>query len=175
MSAVALRPYQVDVIARVEAEVAQGRRRILLVAPTGSGKTVIAAEIIAKAAGLGRRVLLLAHRRELIQQASCKLHATGIDHGIVQAGFPTRPGEPVQVASISTLHARAVRGTAMELPPVDLVIVDEAHHARAKTYRRLLDAYPDASIVGLTATPCRGDGRGLGNVFRRHRRVPACR
>jgi superfamily II DNA or RNA helicase len=160
-----LYPYQRDVIARFDAEVAAGRRRVLLVSPTGSGKTIISAAIIEAVVARGKRVLFLAHRRELIQQASLKLYGVGVDHGIIQAGFLTRPGARVQVASIQTLHARAIRGTAMELPPADLVVVDEAHHARAETYRKLLDAYPDATVIGLTATPCRGDGRGLGNVF----------
>ena len=160
-----LRPYQRDVIARLESEITAGGRRLLLVAPTGAGKTVIAGAVIADAAQNRKRVLVLAHRRELIQQTSAKLHAIGIDHGIIQAGFPTRPGEGVQVASIATLHARAVRSSKMELPPADLVVVDEAHHSRAQTYRRLIDAYSSSIILGMTATPCRGDGRGLGNVF----------
>jgi DNA repair protein RadD len=160
-----LYPYQADVIARFEAEMAAGRRRVLLVAATASGKTVIAGRIIAGAVGLGQRVIFLAHRRELIAQASRKLHDVSVDHGIIQAGFPTRPGEPVQVGSVQTLHARAVHTNTMELPPADLVVVDEAHHIRARTYRKLLEAYPDAIVLGLTATPCRGDGRGLGNAF----------
>jgi superfamily II DNA or RNA helicase len=160
-----LRPYQADNIGAIGQEIAAGKRRILDVAPTGSGKTVIAGAIIARDVAHGRRVLFLAHRRELIRQASQKLHAAGVDHGIVQAGFPTRPGERVQVASIPTLHRRAVRSTVMDLPPADLVVVDEAHHVRAQSYRQILDAYPAAVILGLTATPCRGDGRGLGNVF----------
>jgi DNA repair protein RadD len=160
-----LRLYQSQVVARIEAEAAAGKRRILLAAPTGSGKTVIAGAIIAEAASAGRRVLFLAHRRELIQQASAKLHNVRVDHGVIQAGFPPRSGERVQVASVATLHARAVRSNRIEMPPADLVIVDEAHHCRARTYKRLLEAYPDAVILGMTATPCRGDGRGLGNIF----------
>jgi superfamily II DNA or RNA helicase len=160
-----LRDYQVQAIARVEAEIAAGRKRPLLVATTGAGKTVIAGAYIAAEAARGQRALFLAHRRELIEQASRKLYAVGIDHGIIQAGFPARPGENVQVASIATLHARAIRSTAMDLPPADLVVVDEAHHVRAKSYRQILKAYPNAVILGMTATPCRGDGRGLGNVF----------
>src|SRR5258705_11087525 len=139
-----LRPYQIAVVARLEAEVAAGRRRIVLVAPTGSGKTVIAGAVVADAVARGDRVIVLAHRRELIQQASAKLYAVGVDHGILQAGFPTRPGEGVQVASVQTLHARAVRTSKIELPPADLVVVDEAHHCRADSYRRLIDAYPEA-------------------------------
>jgi len=161
----ALRSYQADVVARVWAAIEAAQRRIILVAPTGSGKTIIAADIIADAVVRGLRVLFLAHRRELIGQASRKLHAAGIDHGILLPGYAPRPGEPVQVASIATLHARAIRTSSIDLPPADLVIVDEAHHARARTYRRILEAYPNAVIIGLTATPCRGDGRGLGNIF----------
>jgi superfamily II DNA or RNA helicase len=160
-----LRPYQRDVIERVAAESAAGRRHILLVAPTASGKTVIAAAITDTAIERGQRALIFAHRREIVGQTAAKLYAVGIDAGIIQAGFPPRPGQPAQVASIQTLHARAIRGSAIELPPADLVIIDEAHHARARTYEQVIAAYPDAVIIGLTATPCRGDGRGLGNIF----------
>jgi superfamily II DNA or RNA helicase len=160
-----LRRYQHDVTVRIKAEIASGRLKILMVAPTGAGKTVIAGAIVSESADQQKRILFLAHRRELIQQTSAKLHAVGVDHGLIQAGFPTRPSERVQVASISTLHARAVRSNRMELPTADLVIVDEAHHCRARTYRRLMQAYPSAVILGMTATPCRGDGRGLGDVF----------
>jgi hypothetical protein len=93
------------------------------------------------------------------------LFTAGVDHGIVQAGFPTRPGAPVQVCSIQTLHARAVRTRTIDLPPADLLFVDECHHARARTYERLIAAYPNAILIGITATPCRGDGRGWGNIF----------
>ena len=77
----------------------------------------------------------------------------------------TRPDEPVQVASVQTLWARAVRSNRIELPAADLLIIDESHHCPATTYRKIIDAYPDAILVGLTATPCRGDGRGLGGIF----------
>jgi DNA repair protein RadD len=160
-----LRAYQRDYIARVETEKAAGRRRILLVAQTGAGKTVIAAAIIAQAVQHHKRVLFLAHRRELIRQTSRKLYDLDCDHGILLPGYPTRLHEPVQVASVATLHARAVRSNVIELPPADLVFVDEAHHVRARTYVRILEAYPSAIVIGLTATPCRGDGRGLGTVF----------
>jgi DNA repair protein RadD len=111
------------------------------------------------------RVLFLAHRRELILQTSRKLYEVGIDHGILLPGYPVRLHEPVQIASVATLHARAVRSNSIEMPAADLVIVDEAHHVRARTYTCILEAYPRAIVVGLTATPCRGDGRGLGNAF----------
>lgn len=161
----ALRHYQSVVIARIAAEMAAGRRRVLLVAPTGSGKTVIAAALIRAAADRGERALFLDHRRELTAQTSRRLYEVGIDAGIIQAGFPARPGQPVQIASVATLHARAVRSRAIEMPPADIVIVDEAHHVRARTYRAILDRYPAAAVIGMTATPCRGDGRGLGAAF----------
>jgi superfamily II DNA or RNA helicase len=160
-----LRPYQVAVVERVSDEKAKGNRRILLVCPTGTGKTVIAGRIAKEVSDDGGGLLFLVHRRELVQQSSNKLRAIGVDHGIIQAGMPSRPQARVQIASIATLHARAVRREVMPLPPADLVIVDEAHHARSRTWETLLDAYPNAVIIGLTATPCRGDGRGLGNVF----------
>ena len=101
------RLYQLDLIERLDATPEQ---RELLVAPTGSGKTVIAAEIIRRAIARGERVLFLAHRR-LIAQAHAKLYVLGIDAGIIQAGFEPRPEQTVQVASIQTLWARAYRGS----------------------------------------------------------------
>ncbi len=161
----ALRPYQHDLVARTHEAVAGRRRRIIWVAPTGSGKTVIVSEYIRQAVARGQRVLFLAHRRELIYQAQQKLYDNGVDAGIILAGHPPRPGEPVQIASVQTLWARAMRTRTIDLPRADLVVIDEAHHCRAKTYRRIIEAYPGAVILGMTATPCRGDGRGLGNVF----------
>jgi DNA repair protein RadD len=162
-----LRPYQVEVIAKYGRTVAAGRKRICLVAPTGSGKTVVGAAIIKRAAERHQTVLVLAHRREIITQTSRKLHDHGIRHGIIQAGFEKllRPMEAVQVASIQTLHARAIRLDAMRLPPAHLLIIDECHHCPAQTYQKIIDSYPNATLLGLTATPCRGDGRGLGEIF----------
>lgn len=160
-----LRPYQEQVIDGVHDALAAGKRAPLVVAATGSGKTVMASEIVHDEVDRGRRVLFLAHRRELIHQAHQKLYDHGNDAGVILAGHPARPGAMVQVASVQTLHARAVRGSAMDLPPADMVVIDEAHHATARTYQAIVAAYPDAVVVGLTATPCRGDGRGLGGIF----------
>jgi DNA repair protein RadD len=162
-----LRPYQTDVIAKFHEAVEAGCRRIILVAPTGSGKTVIGASIIDNLLhnNIKMSVLVLAHRREIISLTSQKLHAAGVAHGIIQAGFPTRPNEPVQVASIQTLWTRAMNIGSMDLPAADLLVIDECHHAPAQTYRKIIEAYPRALLLGLTATPCRGDGRGLGGIF----------
>jgi DNA repair protein RadD len=162
-----LRPYQQEVVDEYGRMVAAGTRRIIIVAPTGAGKTVIAAEIIKRAAAAHKEILFVAHRNELLTQARDKLKTFGIDPGIIKAGRDkdARPMAAVQVAGIQTLHARAVRAKSMELPPADVLFVDEAHHVRARTYQAIVEGYPNAIIVGLTATPCRGDGRGLGNVF----------
>lgn len=160
-----LYPFQHDVVDRVAKAIDQGKRRIIIVAPTGAGKTVIGAEIIKKATDNGQRVLLLAHTREIIGQTSRKMYEHGVSHGIVQAGFPTRPDELVQVASVQTLWVRAMRLQRMQLPPADMIIVDECHHAPATTYSKIINSFPDAIIIGLTATPSRGDGRGLGGIF----------
>jgi superfamily II DNA or RNA helicase len=157
-----LYPYQREVIARVHA--AQ-QRRILMVAPTGSGKTVIAAAIINDVIAQGRRALVLVHRRELVTQTSRKLYDVGVDAGIIQAGFVPRGAQLAQIASVQTLHARAIRSSTINMPDADLVFVDECHHVRAKTYEEILKEYPSAKIIGLTATPVRGDGRGLGKAF----------
>jgi len=160
-------PFQVDVIARVKVELlATTAARVLMVIPTGGGKTVTATLIIAAMVAHGRRVLVLVHRRELLQQWSLKLHTAGVDHGLIAAGYPSRPEAMVQVAMVSTLHARAVRTATMDMPPADLVVIDEAHHVPAGTWSRILEAYPDAHVLGATATPCRADGRGLGGFFR---------
>jgi DNA repair protein RadD len=160
-----LRPYQVAAIDRITAMVARGLLRIMLACPTGAGKTVIAGALAADAVARGQRALFLCHRRELVQQAVRKLFDVGIDAGIIAAGSPLRPGQAAQVATIQTLHARAVQSPKVELPSANLVIVDEAHHASAKTWRRLIDAYPKSIVIGLSATPCRQDGRGLGSIF----------
>ena len=158
-----LRPYQERGIAAVRAEIARGCKRVLMVLPTGGGKTVVAAAIIAGAVRKQKRALFLAHRRELIDQCYGKLLASGLarEHlGTILAGDAARyrPNAPVQVASVQTLVGR-------KHPPADLIFVDEAHHTTARTYARILESYPGAVVVGLTATPVAAAWRGLGDVF----------
>lgn len=129
----------------------------ILVAPTGSGKTVMGAAIIET---IGRPTQWLAHRKELVEQAAEQLRAFGLHVGIIMAGHQPDPSALVQVASIQTLAKR-------QIPHADLIMIDEAHHAVAKTYETVLSALPDAALLGMTATPFRLDGSGLGDVFGR--------
>lgn len=150
-----LRPYQQRAVDDTLANLGDNP---ILVAPTGSGKTVTASALVHQ---LDRPTLWLAHRRELISQAAITLEGYDLRCGIIMAGFAPSPARQVQVASVQTLARR-------ENPPVELIVVDECHHARATSYRKLLDAYPGVPVVGLTATPFRLDGKGLGDVgFRR--------
>lgn len=135
---------------------------MLLVAPTGSGKTTVAAAIIARAVDRGERVLFLAHRRELIDQAYARVLGAGLvesEVGVLMANDGRRrPGAAVQVASIDTLRQRAH-------PRADVVFIDEAHRALSASYRKISAAYPHALHIGLTATPYRADGKGLGDAY----------
>ena len=154
-----LRKYQRDVVGQIEVA---AERRLILTAPTGSGKTVIASEIINRAEN--KHVLFLAHRRELIRQTRKHLAAFDVNAGIILAGEPRDTMRRVQVASVQTLHSRCIRRD-QDLPPADLLFVDECHHATAQTYRGIIERYPDAKVIGMTATPCRRDGCGLGSIF----------
>ena len=138
------------------------RERPILMLPTGAGKTVVASAMIHAAVKKGRRVLFLVHRRELVRQAVTRLADWGIDAGVLAAGWKPS-ASPVQVASIQTLSRRGVRLLA------GLVVVDECQHVRAKTWEEILDDYAKsgACTVGLSATPYRLDGRGLGHTFGR--------
>lgn len=160
-----LRAYQDKAINDIRHAIAAGNRRPLLVAPTGSGKTVIAAQIVKSAAEKNRRVMFLAHRRELVNQCADKLETFGVDHGIIMAGEELYGSADCQVASIDTLRARCLKSNRLPLPSSDVIIIDEAHRSLAPTYRALIEAYPKAVVLGLTATPIRADGKGLAHIY----------
>lgn len=152
-----LRPYQQQAVDALRDAFRAGRRAPLLVSPTASGKTYMFCAITEGAAARGNRVLILVHRQELLNQTSASLAEIGVAHGRIQAGRGIRAAEAVQVASVQTLARRLGK-----IPPPRLIIVDEAHHAVAGAWGRVLAAYPGAAVLGVTATPERLDGRGLG-------------
>ncbi|WP_075798612.1 DEAD/DEAH box helicase [Roseomonas gilardii] len=157
--ATSLRGYQSEMVGNIQVEFRNDIRRVLAVLATGGGKTRIFAYTTAATAARGKRVLILAHRKELIRQASEKLREAGVpQHGIVSPDFPMT-NDPVQVASVQTL-ARRLGQPGLE--HFDLIIADEAHHAVAGQWKTILEAYPKAFVLGVTATPERGDGKGLG-------------
>lgn len=155
-----LRPYQQQAVHDLRIALRAGARAPLLVCPTGAGKTVIMADILRSLSSRGRSAMVLVHRRELIAQTAHKLDLAGVAHGIIAAG--TRSADaPIQVASVQTLARRLERITAQP----DLIVIDEAHHAVAGTWGKALAHWPNALRLGVTATPVRQDGRGLGAVF----------
>ena len=155
-----LRDYQQQAVDDLRSAYQAGHRAPLLCLPTGGGKTIIFSAIAHSAAARGKQVLILVHRRELLHQASRKLTDIGLDHGLIAAGM-TATDQPVQVASVQTLVRRLL---TMDWQP-SLIIIDEAHHASAGSWDRVLRHWPDAFRLGVTATPCRLDGRGLASAF----------
>jgi superfamily II DNA or RNA helicase len=155
---VALRDYQARAVEAVRDAYRSSARAPLLVLPTGGGKTIVFSHVAAAAAERGKRVLILAHRRELVRQASAKLADAGVQHGIIAPGHtPTR--DACQVASVQTLGRRI---SDPRYPAPDLIVIDEAHHAVAGQWATVCAAYPNARLLGVTATPQRMDGLGLG-------------
>lgn len=154
-----LRPHQQKAIADVRAAYASGRRAPILCAPTGAGKTFTAAEIICSAVAKGNRVWFLAHLREILEDTSSRLKRADIAHGFIMSGKPRNLYEQVQVVSVQTAMRRS-----FAVKP-GLIIVDECHLAVANTYRKVIEAAGNPPILGLTGTPCRLDGKGLGEMF----------
>jgi len=155
-----LRTYQELLIEGARQEFENGRRSTCIVAPCGAGKTVVMAWMSSQARLRGNRVLFAVHRQELIDQSSETFVALGVSHGIIAAGYPSNLTEQIQIGSIQTIIRRHEK-----MQPPDLIILDESHHAAASTWKKLLAFYPEACVIGLTATPARLGGQGLGDVF----------
>ena len=162
MSAPTLRPYQQRAIDAVHARWAAGDRSTLLVMPTGTGKTVVFAELARQVVARGGHVLVLAHRTELLEQAVEKMRASGLTAAVEQAGRHAR-GASVVVASVQTMRGERLQWWSPNY--FDLVVVDEAHHAPAPSYQAALKRFAKAKILGVTATPDRLDGLSLKSVF----------
>ena len=170
-----LRDYQHKLIDDLRESIRRGARAPLMQASTGLGKTIISSGMIRSAVEKGNRVLFIAPRRQLVWQTSEKLTAFGVPHGIIMAGEQPSMSPQVQVASVQTLYSRcfvdgeAVRssiyGRGMPLPEADLVVIDEAHAVFGEMSKKILAEYPQAIKIGMTATPCRADGRGLGEIY----------
>jgi superfamily II DNA or RNA helicase len=154
-----LRPFQIVDLETIR-DAFRRFGRALYQLPTGGGKTVIFVHIIAAVVARGRRVRILVHRAELIDQTSRVLAAHGVEHGVIAPGYAPSLA-PVQIASVMTL----VRRLASWKDAFDFLVADEAHHAVAASWQTILDAYPDARVLGVTATPERLNGRGLGEFF----------
>ena len=160
-----LRPYQEACVKAVR-EKWYDFRKVLMILPTGSGKTICFSKLIADCVEQGMRCLILAHRDELIQQAVDKLkRSTGLDAAIEKAGASALDSIfKVTVGSVQSL-CREKRLHAFSKSHYDVIIVDEAHHVLADTYQRILDWFDEALVLGCTATPDRGDKKNLGSFF----------
>lgn len=167
-----LRDYQRNMFLEIQRTYATGVRSLVAVAPTGSGKTIVFTKIVTQAAalGLGERILILAPKQEIFEQICDALEAMGVTHGKITAIARDKKtldapaiDYPIQVAMVGTLsQKRRLREWAGRF---DLIVVDEAHHAVAGSWSKIFAAMPNARILGVTATPERLDGRGLGDVF----------
>ena len=157
-----LRPYQQQLITDIRLQYQLGKRSVLAVLPTGGGKTYIFSHIAQAAAKKGNRVCILVHRSELLDQASSALTGMGVKHGRIQANRAMDLSHAVQVASVQTLARRLHK-----LPTgfFQLLVVDEAHHTNAGQWVMVLQHFQQAHVLGVTATPIRGDGRGLGEWY----------
>lgn len=158
---VELRPYQKEGIRNIFEAWDPKRlnlKNILFQMPTGTGKTTVFSEIVRKAKLKNKKVLIVVHRLELVEQITDKLLEFKVDVGIISAKQKTNPEHDIQIATIQTLSRRVY-------PPADIVIIDECHHSKANTYKMLWKIYPEARFLGVTATPARINGEGFCDLF----------
>lgn len=159
MTEIRLRPYQEPGVAGVRDAFKRGKKAPVFVMGTGGGKTFCFSFITRGAVAKENRVLILVHRAELVKQTSKSLKAIGVPHGLIAAKRTPDRNQMVQVASVQTLVKRL-----HDVIPPDLIVVDEGHHAVAGTWKKIVDAFPNARLLLVTATPERLDGKGLGDV-----------
>lgn len=168
-----LRPYQQKGVTEILACLQRGVKGTLYSLPTAGGKTVVLSDVVRDRAAADWEIWIFVHRRELLHQTSRMLEAASIDHGIIAPGHPVT-SDRVQVASIDTIGARLAQ-LAARLATVRLAIMDEAHHVVAGKWRAAISAMPNALLVGVTATPFRYDGKGLGDFFQQALKGPGIR
>ena len=164
--AITLRPYQAEARDAILQEWEQGRKRTLLVLPTGCGKTVVFSKVAVDQVKRGGRVLVMAHRGELLDQAADKIRlVTGMECAYEKAGASARDSLfPITVGSVQSL-SQGRRLSQFPRDTYDTIIVDEAHHCLSDSYQRVLKYFDGARVLGVTATADRGDKRNLGNYF----------
>jgi superfamily II DNA or RNA helicase len=156
---ISLRPYQQNGKEQISTFFQNPQNKhLLFVMPTGTGKTTLFSSIAQSEAATNSHVLLVVHRIELVEQIYDRLKAFGLHPGVIADGFPVEQ-KKIQVASIQTLARKN------NPPPADWIIIDECHHAKADSYKKLWGIYPRAKIVGFTATPVRLDGQGFKDDF----------
>lgn len=153
-----LRDYQQELIQRTR-NALKNNKRIIMQAPTGAGKTAITVAMMNSAAKMGKSAMFVVHQKELVSQTAKAFWKQKIEHGLILSG-KSKSSLPVQLASVQTLVNRL--GSYNE---PDLIVIDEAHRSAANTYKKVIEAYPNAFVIGLTATPQRTDGKGLDDLF----------
>lgn len=160
-----LREYQEVVKSKIRESFQKGNRSVMLQLPTGAGKTVSFVNITKDIIDNNRKVLILLHRIELIRQTWDKCLRHQLDVSVIHRDFTYRKYVPLQIAAVQTLAGR-IKSNSRSLPEdFDMIIIDEAHHATAKTWRDILDHYPNAKVLGVTATPIRSNGEGFEDLF----------
>ena len=166
MGGMSLRPYQQEAFEKVLSEWDRGVKKTLLVLPTGTGKTIVFSKIAEECVRRGKRVLIMAHRGELLEQAADKIYkSTGLQCSVEKAG-ETCLGQwyRIIVGSVQTLmHERRLKKFKQDY--FDAIIIDEAHHCVSDSYQRVLQHFNDSYVLGVTATPDRADLKNLGSYF----------
>ena len=158
-----LRDYQIDICSRVR-EAFDKHRSVMVQMPTGTGKTVVLAELVKRLVmkDEGLRILIVAHRRELIEQIKATIKRMGLNANNHSSLIDN---QAIIVESIQTISRRIGNPSTGGQEDFSLVVIDEAHHALAKTYKLMWEIWPDAKFLGLTATPCRLNGKGFTDLF----------
>jgi len=167
------RDYQVRTYRQIAQAWHEGHRRMIVCLPTGGGKGRMAARMVQMSAAKGRESIFFADQRELINQIANHLNTLGTPYRTIMSGIEDEYQDCAEYTAAQqsclvakdTLWARAMRKTKIELPSADVIHIDECHKSLSRTYQSILEKYPEATIIGWTATPCRSDNKPLGNFY----------
>lgn len=158
-----LRDYQEKIIDDIREQWRSGKKRVVAVLPTGSGKTALSTWMLAEAKERGNKCLFLVHRKELLDQTCSEFKRQGLLFGLIKSGYKLDTFPDINIAMIPTMASRINK--EKPVPDADFVVIDECHMSRSATWTRVLEHYKGAYVLGLTATPRRLDGKGLGKLF----------